>query len=427
MIQTRKNNSDVGVANRQQWVVQPVEDDGALSVRETGSGRKRQRTVRLPAEYVAEHTHLSYAATAYGVQGATVAGSHTILTDQASAAGVYVGMTRGRESNVLHIVAENQAEARAQFIEAMKRDRADRGLTDATRRAVEEVAGLVKTGPVRFVNDEIAALDKRAATAEAQAARWQQVSTALADLHARETEVRETARATEQAAQQQAEQVRVEVTAPIISAARTALAEWQQAEVAEQAAGEQVRRSSWFGKRRARDEHENAKTRTHEARQQLASEWGELPRWNDRADIWVKRVTRPKIDTDPRVVEAEKAHRAARDEVLSMPERAQTARLAAFGRVFGAEKVFRNRTAYLSTNPAQRAQTAAQTAKCARAEAELLQSLTPAEAVARIEQTRAVEAEREAQQEEQRRAALYDPSQHRATPGQAPPDYGRSL
>src|SRR5690625_2295773 len=81
VIQTRKNNTDVGVANRQQWVVQHVEDDGALSVREAGSGRKRQRTVRLPADYVAEHAHLSYAATAYGVQGATVPGSHTILTD----------------------------------------------------------------------------------------------------------------------------------------------------------------------------------------------------------------------------------------------------------------------------------------------------------------------------------------------------------
>ncbi|MDN5781255.1 MAG: hypothetical protein L0H23_04400, partial [Luteimonas sp.] len=52
---------------------------------------KRQRTLRLPADYVAEHAHLSYAATAYGVQGATVAGSHTILTDATSAADVYVG------------------------------------------------------------------------------------------------------------------------------------------------------------------------------------------------------------------------------------------------------------------------------------------------------------------------------------------------
>ncbi|HBS74030.1 MAG TPA: TrwC relaxase, partial [Microbacterium sp.] len=47
VIQTRKNNTSIGVANRQNWIVQRVEQDGALRVREAGSGRKRQRTVRL--------------------------------------------------------------------------------------------------------------------------------------------------------------------------------------------------------------------------------------------------------------------------------------------------------------------------------------------------------------------------------------------
>ena len=60
-----------------------------------------------------EHAHLSYAATAYGVQGATVGGSHTTLSEATSAAGVYVGMTRGRETNRLHVVAEDIADARA--------------------------------------------------------------------------------------------------------------------------------------------------------------------------------------------------------------------------------------------------------------------------------------------------------------------------
>ncbi|HCU76940.1 MobF family relaxase [Leucobacter triazinivorans] len=412
VIQTRKNNSDVGVANRQQWVVQHVEDDGAVSVREAGSGRKRQRTVRLPADYVAEHAHLSYAATAYGVQGATVPASHTLLTDATSAAGVYVGMTRGRESNVLHIVAENEADARAQFIEAMERDRADRGLADATRRAVEEVAGLVENGPVRFVNDEIAALDKRAATAEAQAARWQQVSTALADLTDREAEVRERARAAEQTAQQRAEQVRAEVAAPVVSAARGALADWQQADAAEQEASEQVRASSWFGKRRARDEHENAQARTAEARQQVTIEWGEPSRLNERADAWVERVTRPRIENDPRVIDAKQEHQAARNALLNRPERAQTERLVAFARVFGAETVIRNQQAYLTTNPAQQAARARKTARQAREEAELLRSLTPAEAAERIEQTRAEEAARNAWRAERERALSRDYEQH---------------
>ncbi|MGO2931083.1 MobF family relaxase [Microbacterium sp.] len=424
LIQTRKNNTRLGVANRQQWIVQHVADDGTVTAREAGSGRKRPRTVRLPAEYVAEHAHLSYAATSYGVQGATVPASHTILTGSTSAASVYVGMTRGRESNLLHVVAEDLDQARVQFVAAMERDRADRGLADATRRAAEEVAGLIEHGPAQFVSDEIAALMQRAVTAEAQAERWQQIGAALADLNQRETAIREAASKTERQARSRAEQVRVEVTAPIVSAARTALAEWQQAEAAEQMAGEQMRAASWFGRRRARDEQDSAKARTYDVRQQLANEWGEPPRWNERPDAWVERVTRPKINTDPRLIQAEQAHGAARDEVLSRPERAQTARLAAFGRVFGAERVLRNRDAYLSTNPAQRATSAAQTAKYARAEAELLRSLTPAEAVARIGQTRAAEAAREeARRAAQERASRYDYG-YRHTPPQSGPARG---
>jgi ATP-dependent exoDNAse (exonuclease V) alpha subunit len=67
LIQTRRNDSEVGVANRQTWIVQHVGDDRSLWVRDAVSERKQQRTVRLPAAYVVEHAHLAYAATAYGV------------------------------------------------------------------------------------------------------------------------------------------------------------------------------------------------------------------------------------------------------------------------------------------------------------------------------------------------------------------------
>ncbi len=171
LIQTRKNDTALGVANRQQWIVQHITEDGTITAREAWSGRKLPRTVRLPADYVTEHAHLSYAATAYGVQGATTDRSHTILTEATSAASVYVGMTRGRNENLLHIVAENEAEARTQFVAAMERDRADRGLADATQRAAEEVAGLVADGPVKLVNDEIATLMTRKQEAEQRAER----------------------------------------------------------------------------------------------------------------------------------------------------------------------------------------------------------------------------------------------------------------
>ncbi len=425
LIQTRKNDTALGVANRQQWIVQYVENDGTVYAREAASGRRNPRTVALPVDYVSEHAHLSYAATAYGVQGATVSTSHTMLSETMSAAGVYVGMTRGRQINRLHIVAEDMADARAQFIEAMERDPADRGLDHASRAAQEAVHGIVKNGPAQFVNDEVRVLLQRAEDAQAQAERWQQVSSVLADLRARETDRRETARTVEQAARERVEQVRAEVAAPVIAAASTALAEWQQADAAEHTAGEYVRSVSLFGKRRARDEHESARARSTEARGRLTSEWGAVPRANEPVDAWVEKVTHPRIENDPRVIDAEQEYRAARDALLRRPEQAQTARFIAFARVFGAGTVSRNRQAYLSANPTLQVARAAEAAKQAREEAELLRSLTPAEAAKRIGRTRAAQAAREAQRIQRERASRDDLGhQHRSTPDQSGPSRG---
>ena len=176
LIQTRKNRSDLGVANRQQWIVQRVEPDGSLWARDAVNHRKREHSIHLPADYVREHTHLSYAATAYGVQGVTAPASHTVLSEQMSSASIYVGMTRGRTNNTLHIVAENLAGARQQFIDAMARDRADRGLADATQRAAAEVHGLVKDGPTARVNQAITNLINQAERAEARLERWKRIA-----------------------------------------------------------------------------------------------------------------------------------------------------------------------------------------------------------------------------------------------------------
>ena len=172
VIQTRRNEPTLGVANRQTWTVRHVGDDGVLSVVETVNGRKLQRTVTLPAEYVTEDAHLAYAVTAYGVQGATVNTSHTVLTDALDAAGIYVGMTRGRELNALHIVATDLDDAKQQFVEALVRDRADRGLEDATERARAETVGIVANGPVSIVNAERGRIVERITRADAERKYW---------------------------------------------------------------------------------------------------------------------------------------------------------------------------------------------------------------------------------------------------------------
>jgi hypothetical protein len=189
VITTRKNDSTLGVANRQTWTVQSIGDDGTVWARDAASPRKHPRSVALPSSYVTDHAHLAYAATAYGVQGVTTTSAHTLLSEALDASGVYVGMTRGRDANVLHIVADNLDEAREHFIDALRLDRADRGLQAATSGAQVAVAGLAAEGPVKVVNDERARLVEAIANADREAARWEHAAGLLAtqaEIHARE-------------------------------------------------------------------------------------------------------------------------------------------------------------------------------------------------------------------------------------------------
>lgn len=118
-----------------------------------------------------EHAHLSYTATAYGVQGATVNSSRTMLSAAMSVAGVFVGMSRSRQQNQLHVVAEDMADAREQFVKAMERDQAEPGLDHATQQVIDAVRELVSDGPVRLVTEELERLIAEAERAERVAER----------------------------------------------------------------------------------------------------------------------------------------------------------------------------------------------------------------------------------------------------------------
>ena len=144
LVMTRRNDTDLGVANRDIYTVATVHRDGGLVV--IGSDRRRRT---LTPEYVAEKVHLGYATTAHGNQGTTVDTAHTLLTPGVDAAGVYVPMTRGREANTLHVVAVDQADARAQFVEAMTRESGDRGLDAAKTALATQTRGLDLTGDTR--------------------------------------------------------------------------------------------------------------------------------------------------------------------------------------------------------------------------------------------------------------------------------------
>jgi hypothetical protein len=75
--------------------VEAVGADGSLVVSHPVRGR-----VRLPAAYVARHVELGWAVTGYGTQGDTTDTGICVVEPSSSRSGVYVGMTRGRGTNL---------------------------------------------------------------------------------------------------------------------------------------------------------------------------------------------------------------------------------------------------------------------------------------------------------------------------------------
>ncbi len=132
-VATRRNDPDLQVANRQTWIITAIGDDGELVLR--GRGRERQ----VPAGYARQCVELAYATTAHGAQGDTVDRAHVAVSETTGAAAAYVAMTRGRESNTAHLVAESVDDARQQWIDTFSRDRADLGPAQARRQAIKAI------------------------------------------------------------------------------------------------------------------------------------------------------------------------------------------------------------------------------------------------------------------------------------------------
>jgi len=102
------------------------------------AGSRGQRV--LPAAYVRDHVELAYASTVYGAQGSTTGAAHLLVGEHTGAAGAYVAMTRGRDRNTAHLVADTPQQARDQWIEVFSRDRADLGPAHTARLAAQEAA-----------------------------------------------------------------------------------------------------------------------------------------------------------------------------------------------------------------------------------------------------------------------------------------------
>jgi len=86
------------VRNRQTWTVAEVRPDGALRVSDPDRGE-----VLLPADYVSRNVELGWAVTGYGNQGVTTDHAICVIEAGTTRAGAYVGMTRGRQTNIAFV------------------------------------------------------------------------------------------------------------------------------------------------------------------------------------------------------------------------------------------------------------------------------------------------------------------------------------
>ena len=142
-VATRRNDPDLQVANRQTWTVTGIGQDGSIVLHSHGRDRK------VPPEYASRFVELAYATTVHGAQSATVDAAHVLIGDTSGAASAYVAMTRGREHNTAHLVAEDLDDARRQWVEVFGRDRADLGPARARTRAIEDIERYGPTAPPR--------------------------------------------------------------------------------------------------------------------------------------------------------------------------------------------------------------------------------------------------------------------------------------
>lgn len=407
LIQTRKNRTDLGVANRQQWIVQHVEQDGSLWVRDAHSTRKREHSLYLPAAYVREHSHLSYAATAYGVQGVTVPASHTILTGSMGGAAVYVGMTRGRNENTLHVVAGDMANAREQFIEAMERNSADRGLSDATERATEAVRGLVADGPVKLVNKRIAQLIREAERAEQSASVWERIADHLAQQRTTQQGKKQESADTLRTAEATATQAKAEAVSELMPRAVADGEIYLAAAASEQEAARHAVTVGQLGRRKARHDHRAATDHTRAMEVTTREAWGSTPSQVASLAAWTATVAERRAESDPRVIGTAHTVAAARTEHKALNEQHDREYLALIAKHLGRERVRRDPVRARFIKPVQEAQSARAIATAAHDEAETLRTLPPQQAVARIEAQRA-EAENARKLAAERALRLHD-------------------
>jgi hypothetical protein len=108
-------------------------------------------TFRVPRSYLARHAELGYAGNVHVAQGRTVDTAHLLVTGTLSRQALYVGLTRGRETNTAHVVTGNtappgrqpyqQAPPESVLAGVLHRDAGDLSATEQIRQAQDWAGG----------------------------------------------------------------------------------------------------------------------------------------------------------------------------------------------------------------------------------------------------------------------------------------------
>lgn len=134
LVQTRRNDHESDVENRALWKIRAITADTVQLVSLSDSADLRE----VSAEYASEHMHLAYASTVHGIQGETT--DEAIVGPGVDAAGLYVGMTRGRERNEAVVIADTSEAGNKLLAEAMLRSAQEVSLTDSVDAAHRELS-----------------------------------------------------------------------------------------------------------------------------------------------------------------------------------------------------------------------------------------------------------------------------------------------
>lgn len=147
VVATRRNDRTLTttrgypIRNRATWTVTATDPTaGAITI------HGRDGTITLPPDYVAEHVRLAYAATTHGTQGATVDHAITLVSGATDHRNLYVGATRGRHTNELHVIADTLEDARDVLDDVLARDRVDTPAVTVRRELLEMERGVGRSG-----------------------------------------------------------------------------------------------------------------------------------------------------------------------------------------------------------------------------------------------------------------------------------------